>query len=154
MAERTQPASLEWYFAARAASNFPQPAASAALVSFSNVFSRFLNAYIKGGTAFSPGNELDEWVAAHEQGINLNGQLKERITPETALELVTVFQRLGDNIFKKIPTNDKDNLIGGLYKNCLAGLIMYAKESKDGKFKQAVIGLAESLESKYSSSVH
>lgn len=150
MAEQSKPASLEWYFASRAASNFPQASTSPALISLLNGFSRLLNSYAKSVQSVSP-EMVDEWVDAHEEGIKIINQVREKITPERALELINIFQIIGINIFDYLEAAEKRQLLGDMYKNCLATLIMYAKESKDFQFKQAVLGLAEMLENKYSS---
>lgn len=139
--------SLEWFFKAPSAANFPQAVQSPALSSLLAEFSRLIDAYFSALQSV-PDGQKELWLASGRDAVSLNEKLRAEFTAETGVSLVQTLEDLGRRLkgLSQVAGSADVVRVSSLFKAVLVGLVVYAKESSDSTFKQSVLDLIRRFE--------
>ena len=139
--------SLEWFFNAPSAANFPQAIQSPALSSLLSDFARLIDAYFSALSAV-PSDQTELWIEVGKEAVFLNERLGSEFTSETGTMLIKTLDSIGRRLkgLGQLASSGDFSRVSSLFRSVLVGLVVYAKESSDSTFKQTVLDLIRRFE--------
>ena len=139
--------SLEWFFKAPSAANFPQAVQSPALASLLGDFSRLIDAYFST-LQVVPDEQKELWLAVGKEAVSLSEKLGSEFTSETGVSLIKTLDNMGRRLKSLGQTAGSGDFsrVSSLFRAVLVGLVVYARESSDNTFKQTVLDLVRRFE--------
>ncbi|MDP2878250.1 MAG: hypothetical protein Q8N74_01805 [Sulfuricella sp.] len=148
MMPSSQKSSLEWFFNAPSAANFPQAIASPALSSLHSEFLKLVEAcFFELPDVWEA--EKDAWADLSKEALSFASQFRESFNSDTAFALIRILMSIGFLLKKlRTGTESKEQMprTWRLFRSVLASLIVYAKESRDFTFKRDVLELVRQFE--------
>lgn len=140
--ERT---SFEWFFGPPA-SNFPQATTSSALQDLSIVFTRLLELYMVGMSS-APLSARSQWAETVREATSVASKFDSEFEKVDAFNLIKVLLKIRSDLETlREHSETQFNNIWPQYRRVLASLVLYAKESRDARFKQSVLDLINRAE--------
>jgi hypothetical protein len=139
--------SLEWLFSTPSAANFPQPLTSPALSNLQRTFSNLADDYLKALVIKDEAHN-ESLLAVYKSSLQLAQAILTGMDSDKAFELLRLVRQLGEGV-GKLSDIQSEPYTGIIltFRNVLADLIIYAKESRDYTFKKGVLDLVRTFDS-------